>query len=655
MSVERGQGKSKTLWVCWEKPPLLPANGTVIVSLLAPGVEAELKQKYPYRFVSLRERVSEVKQQALETYIDIVARIGTVTSDNGITLREALQDKGGISAWWFHKVSWKDCESEPTFDRIIQILAIERIAQDYEVEHLVAWGSPQEIVEVLSQRFSVRAISPRRRNALFFYLFSLLRRVKFAIKFLYEFILLKGYLRGPARQGGDIDIFFSGFWDWSVKENPSSGQLEDRYFKAVPEKLQRHNVRIGWLAWFYPNYTANQPKRSYYETVKPLLKHANIVILQSFLNWREIFDSLLRFRPFFVFCRYAKETSFKKSFHAGGFDFYPLFKRLLYAGFLDRTIPYHQLICLAHKKAAGRYRPKKIVTFLNFFPYARALYAGVKKGNPDSLVYDIQHASYSWEDTIGLLDAQREFKGMPDGCPIPHADYMFVMGNLGRDIFMESGFADERILLTGSSRYDEVALIEIHPRRDQRLKKSILIIGSLNKALALEMVDAVYNAFALFPDVTLRLRSHPFCDIRSGRGFNKYKSRIHATSGTTLEEDLANTDVVIFSYSTVAEEAFIRGVPVWQWISAGYNASIFADMRMIPTFFCVEGLIRLYREFLENPYKFSPTLEQRRLIKEKCFYFDGKKLPSDHITDALISRAVGEQGVVFPQVQESRV
>lgn len=644
--MEKNKKQQKIFWACWEKPDALPPNDVIILSFLKPSVEAELKDQGLTHLISARDRVAEVKPKALEIYIDIIAKIGTV-SVNGITLRQALCNEDGVSSWWFHKVACKDCESEPTFNQIIQILTIVRIAKENQCTRLVVYGGRHEVVEVLRSLFAADARPCRKRSAVLFYIFSLLRRIKFTAKSLYELVSLKRYVRVAEN---NVDVLFSGFWDWSVKENRLSGKIEDRYYKAVPEKLRERGIRVGWVAWFYNNFEANKPKRSIPDVIEPLRKHQEIIIAQCFLGWRDVWRAVTQFRPFFIFARYVRTKAFKDVFKKDGLDFYPLLKMWLYAGFLDGTIPYHELVSLAHKKVAQKYQPKSVVGFLNFFPHARALYAGIKKGHAPCVLYDIQHASYSWEDTIGLLDAQHEFDGVPDGCAMPHADYMCVMGEFGRDIFMKSGFSQDQILLTGSSRYDGSSAVDVTIDRDRRLKKNILIAASLNKELELEMVDAVYKAFAGFPDVSLHLRSHPFSEIRSCLEFQRYSDRIQCTSGTTLEEDLSRADIVIFSYSTVAEEAFIQGIPVWQWISAGYNASVFRDMKVAPAFSSVEGLIRLYQQFLENPDQFIPTIEQRRLVKGKCFYA-GEALPSDNIAEVLAARCGVKAQRAIPEQQ----
>ena len=76
-----------------------------------------------------------------------------------------------------------------------------------------------------------------------------------------------------------------------------------------------------------------------------------------------------------------------------------------------------------------------------------------------------------------------------------------------------------------------------------------------------------------------------------------------STTGT-LEEDLNNADLVLFTYSSVAEEAFLKGIPVWQWVPAGFNGSVFWRIQVIPNFSQVEKLNKALFQFVKSPNYF---------------------------------------------------
>jgi hypothetical protein len=51
----------------------------------------------------------------------------------------------------------------------------------------------------------------------------------------------------------------------------------------------------------------------------------------------------------------------------------------------------------------------------------------------------------------------------------------------------------------------------------------------------------------------------------------------------------------------VAEEAYLRGIPVWQWLPPGFNGSALAEVAEVPTFSTVAGLRGAVRSELPAP------------------------------------------------------
>jgi hypothetical protein len=269
------------------------------------------------------------------------------------------------------------------------------------------------------------------------------------------------------------------------------------------------------------------------------------------------------------------------------------------------------------------------------FPHSRAFYAGARQGSPETKLATMQHASYSRGKTFVRLDPEIEFHGKPDNCSIPKPDCVFAMGKLGKEIFQECGFATHGIFLTGSARYEHIRTDPIvKAQRTSPNVFNILMVTALDRDSEMDMVDAVYFASKDLPCINLFLRNHPFARMDEHPLFQPMKDRITITNGP-LEDDLQNTDLIMFSYSTVAEEALIRGVPVWQWCSAGYNGSVFRDMRVIPTFYSVSELRESLKQFIGNPVPFIPDEKTRNNVLNKCFYkVDGKA--SERIASKII-------------------
>jgi surface carbohydrate biosynthesis protein (TIGR04326 family) len=341
----------------------------------------------------------------------------------------------------------------------------------------------------------------------------------------------------------------------------------------------------------------------------------------------------MNFKPLFLYLKFRYQAAFKALFKANGLDLFPIFSSQLLFHFCNSTLPHHELVYKASQRAFKNFKPRFAISFLELFPYSRAFYNGARNGSPKTLHGAVQHASYSREKTFILLEPEIEFNGKPDGCPVPKPDYIFAMGELGKEIFMESGFPDEKVLLTGSTRYEDIKSDGII-RDVKKYTKNILMVASINMDLDMEMIEAVYLATLELANINILLRSHPFAKTKKHSKINNFKNRIKLTKGS-LEEDLENADLIIFSYSTVAKEALIRGIPVWQWLAVSYNGSAFRDLNVIPSFYSVSDLKESLKEFISDPASFIPSQKTRDFVLKKCFFAaDGKS--SERIADYLV-------------------
>ncbi len=297
-------------------------------------------------------------------------------------------------------------------------------------------------------------------------------------------------------------------------------------------------------------------------------------------------------------------------------NYEPLFAARLLRGFLDASLPHRALVAVAVERACRRYQPKVSLSFLEHFPFSRAYYEGVRRAGLRTVCCAVQHASYSHEKTFLFLDAEREWRGAPDGCAVPHPDMVCAMGALGQALFLECGYPQDRVVLTGSPRYDHVTAPRREPssvaaarqRAESRPRLRLLVALGLAAEQELELVDAVCAAAERLEGVEVLLRNHPFSRIQDHPEFTRYRGRVTLTDGP-LTEDLDRADVVLFTYSTVAEEALLRGKPVWQWLPLGFNGSALAEVVDIPTFGAVGRLREALLAFRENPAPFLPTAQ----------------------------------------------
>ncbi len=213
-----------------------PPAGDIVLSFLSPAQEEEFERQHSGELVRAREASRGVRAAARELYLNLVATIGTVRGSSGLTLRQRLTPSGQASLWWYHPVSFKKCEGDPTFQSIIAVMTIRGVAEQCGVSKLILVGAPREVAAVLRSRFSVKEIGTHQSHGLWWLVLrGLVGRVLYAAQTLR---ICAGCRRWTSRPRYLSQIAFSGFWDWSVSWNDQPGSLSDRYFKSLPDELR---------------------------------------------------------------------------------------------------------------------------------------------------------------------------------------------------------------------------------------------------------------------------------------------------------------------------------------------------------------------------------------------------------------------------------
>ncbi len=614
------------LWVCWTLPHRLPEGENTFLSFLRPSEEDAIRSNLGGRFVSARQAASvEVRRAARDFYLDLVARLGTTRFSDGRTFRQELTpESGGVSSWWYHPVSFKDCESDPAFNWIIAVFTIRKIAEDCGAHKLVLIGAPAPVAKVLGNNFSVMETQTQRSFAgsLASVLRALSGRASFTVSLTKSWLAIRSLrLHSPETS----EIVFSAFWHWSLYWDDEKNCFVDRYFGTLPQEIaNRLNVSVAWFAWIDPTH-ANRAA-TIRELVRPLRHARSVVVLQAELGALDIVKAAFRFAPFLSYRKIGSTADFRRVFVHERFDFWHLFRERLLTGFLDASIVQCDLIQLATERASNRFRPKATFHFLEHFPQARAHYAAVRKSNPATLRFAVQHASYCHEKTFLFVDPHIEFRGSPDGCTVPHPDNVFTMGSFPQKLFAECGYPPEDIFVTGSTRYSGTALSGggTQATNHQSATLRILLIAGLGLEFELELVDAVCSAVKDLPNIRLSLRSHPQGSLQKLPEFRAYADKFSLTSGS-LEEDIAAADLILFTYSTAAEESFIYGKPVIRWIPIGFNGSALTEITNIPEFHAVGDLRKAIIQAQQNPQATIPSERLRKEVMQQLFHSDDGK------------------------------
>lgn len=587
------------LTVCWTTPAETPQGP--VLSFLSPTAEETLAARISGPFLRAREMKPADRAAARTDYLNVSARIGA-TRVGGRTLREDCSD-GPVSAWWHHPVSFKSCEEDPAFGRLLALRAILSALAETGAVEIETWGAPSELARVLSGRVTVIERSrPWRAPEPLWWLRATASRAFGLAQALLDLLACALQPSRPAPPANK-KIALLGYWDWSLRlEN---GQLVDRYFKALPDELAKLGVTPLRLCWL------DAPGRR-------LAAAPGVVLLQSFLDPGDALEATFDLMPLSAYLRRRDDPDFRSAFLMDDLDLFPLFEERLLRGFLDGGLPRCALIAKATQRACAALKIEACVHFLEHFPHARAAFAGARAAGARTAA--IQHASFCREKTFYFLDPALEFRGEPDDRAVPVPDLVFAMGRLPAGYFRECGYPAERVAESGSPRFDHV-----RPPCPAKIRTGagvrILLAPALDLDTEAGMLEAAAAAANDLPGVELRLRDHPFAPLSGRPEYAAVKDRVGVSTGS-LDDDLAWADLVMFTYSTVAEEAVLKGVPAWQWKPVSYDASALAEAAAIPRYSSVAALREALTRF--KPGDGLPGDAARaKLVEDLFFKADG--------------------------------
>ena len=492
------------LWVCFELPPTAPPPDAIILSFLAPGVEASLVQQYGAQVLSARAIVQEVRARARSEYVQLIARIGSTPCVGEMTLRQALKGPGHYSRWWLLEFTEKDCfsDDDTTYLTLLRLTAIQTVKERFCIECVRLHGAPPALVAAVRQNtaWARSVIDLAQALAL-----GVAGRVMLVVELVSLWWTIRR-LRLPDVE--PRDVLLHGYWDWSIQPD-SGGRLRDRHFTTLPQQLAASGVRVGWLAIVETHSTPWQSRRKRRDVVAASCAYRDMILIERFLTLHDIVGTATNLGDAIAATRAVFGRRFKRVCRVHAFDMYPLMRWMVLRAAWGATVCRLQLIATATTAACRRIRPAVVLTAFELFVRARAVYAGVRDGSPSTAVWAAQHAGYSSDKTLGVVDPVVELRGEPDDCAMPAPDGIFAMGDLSARIWNASGFARERVVITGGLRYHDVRIESQAPRRS-RHDITVLLAGSAGEAAHLDLCDAAVAAASGIPGVRLRWRDHPY-------------------------------------------------------------------------------------------------------------------------------------------------
>ncbi len=591
--------------------------------------------------------------RARSKYIKFIAEWPGLANIGGKNFKEAFTHKDRVSLWWFTVVSMKNSLSVPVFNILRHLQVLEDIITGKAYNAAIIIGADPVFAGLARQVCGINKIDHEQcgkagATGLKTYVmgsvsFTFLSRLKFfidiAVTKIYitfsDFFAKRDMGEAVARE----KIVFCTVYSDTLTYK--SGALKDRCYVDLPEFLEsKGNYECLYAPYLYGGLFSSL---KLYLSVSGKGAGNKIVRMERYIPWRALFGSCFGIKNIFRYLAFERTRSFRGSFNYYGIDIYPLLKGELRRSYIGSCVPRCVLTAVAYENFLKDVEVKGVVSLLELYNVAKAVYFGVKESGSRAITFAYQHGLDTSMNLVYGFDRKEISEGLSvpadylNVSPMP--DYFIFTGEAGKKIISSCGYPESRCLLTGSPRYDRLGAIlkdmghndnARSPRSSDR--KVLLATLSATSADADKMIKNVIGACSGRRDCYVVFKRHPLYDpstkisaMAAKYGFTDYAI---AQKDEDLYGLILSSDAVAVTYSTVGPEAVAMGKRVISFVSPGEaDMSIFFELdspAAIMARTAQELNLALDKVFGQEDIPVSCVNGREAVVRESFFRLDGK-------------------------------
>ena len=511
------------------------------------------------------KKMHEFAKSERDSYVKFISDWSKKSLKNGKSFLEYSVIDGNFPLWWISFPFHKDTEESPTYTWFCQGKVLSKLlaSKKYEkifliTEHNSALGFFEGIIQHIGIRHYLNCTLKNKKVKFNFFI---KHRVKGFLREVRAWYKSYSLASEPTSEKYQADIAWLSLFPcgWSVGKDP----LEDRYYKELPHLLKKELIItqdfIGWYS--HENYSFRKIKSSFDHFQSKGYRHR---FLQNKLSLIDYIREYFNFNRIFKFLLIFSSAEFKKSFEHSNLNLYPLLKEEFIHGFLNGEIEKNILA----RKAAAHYseerQPKIFISFLESYPISKAILDGICSKNVNVKTVAHQHACYNsmklwlaWtpEDQI-KWDENNQLKSLPV------FDYYLCQGKLFRNLLLKNGLPPSRCILTGSHRYDHFFSLNNEKKVKTFQKINILVASTYEKIDAKALILTTFKGCHDLSNVNIILRPHPNLPLEPIMNELAIKGVSFTYSQEPIRDAILNADIIITTYSSVADEAIVMGKKV---------------------------------------------------------------------------------------------
>jgi hypothetical protein len=354
----------------------------------------------------------------------------------------------------------------------------------------------------------------------------------------------------------------------------------------LPEYVSRHGYNVAFLVGIINNFT---------EVIKKIKNTKEILIIPE--------DFFLKFKDIFRLFSYMyhKKTKLNQVVLFNNLDVTFFFENEIARGYRSAEYLMNILRYLIVKRFANAIEFKTYIQTFENYAWEKMTILGIREAKSEGKILGFQHAFIS-------RNSFKYFPGEKEKKIIPLPDNIITMGNKTKAIMERYGAYNEGILKTGCALRQEY-IWNLKPFERKRFNKIVVPLTMVKKESILIM-NFLHESGLPQTDIKVVIRCHPAAPFDSFKGSIDFKMPYNfiINNEKKVYEELSTTDMVLYTWTTVAVEALKLGLPI-------IYLDILNPMYVDPLFEC-----NALKKSVKKPEELLPAMASFYCMNDDSFY-----------------------------------
>lgn len=381
---------------------------------------------------------------------------------------------------------------------------------------------------------------------------------------------------------------------WLDKNFKSGSEIyNDVFFGRLPAYVRKHGYKLLILSGILNNY------KKVIDRIKDGQESQDVLIIPE--------EYFIRYSDFLLLLGYlvSKKIKIKETVFFKGIDVTDIYRRELARGYSNAGYLSNIWRYLIARRFAEAVTYKAYIQTFENYAWEKMTILGIRENKDAGLTYGFQHAFIS-------RNSFKYFPGRLEKEIIPLPDKIITMGRETKEIMQRYGSYKDTILKTGCALRQEY-LGGLKPFERRRLNK-VLVPLTMVVEESIQVLKYLCDSDLPQTGINVVIRCHPFAPFESLKKHSSFSiaDNITVSCSKSVREDLNDSDMVIYTWTTVAIEALRLGLPV-----------IYLDIlgMMVDPLFRCDALKRS----VSKPEELLPAIESLYSLDNDTFYKEQQK------------------------------